>query len=331
MPGTRIFFVSALCACAAIGQTTRQAFFFPEIESPAVLQSYLNTIRTIADIRDTSSDWTNKSITVQGSTDQVSLAAWIAQQLSAPPESRPALIRRDYPWPVAENHQVQIFYLAYTQSGPDLQELVNLTRSIADIQRFFPCQAITGIVARGTPEQLDMVGWVLNELDQPAGSLKPGHRDHPFPSDPRAGTAQLYVLANTDLPRSIQEIVNGTRSLADIQRCFPYNSRKVLAMRGTSDQIAFADWTLGLLDRPVPGPIDTAAHEYRYNDGPWPTIARVFFLNHIDNPQQLQQAVNEVRSATGILRAMPISNSNAIAVRGTGDQVSRAEQMLKDK
>jgi hypothetical protein len=334
MPGKRYYFVFALCASALFGQSAKQTFFFPEIETPQTLQEFVNTIRSIGEIRETTFSWQNKSITVQGTADQVSLAAWLAQELAAAPATRPALIRRDYPGPVADDQLVQVFFLAHTQTPQDLQELVNATRSTADIQRFFPCNAIASIVARGTRDQIDMAGWVINALDQPADALKPGHQEHSFPSDPRAGVAQLYFLASTDSPRGIQEIVNGTRSLADIQRCFPYNSRKVLLMRGTGDQIAFADWVLGLLDRPASSAADMTMHEYKVNTGyarDTATIARVFFLNHTENPQEIQQVVNDVRTATSMQRIFPNNQAKAIAMRGTGDQISRAEQMLKDK
>jgi hypothetical protein len=324
--------ILTLLAVAAFGQTTSQTLYFPHADAHA-LQQYFNLIRSIGDIQNASSDPDNMSITVSGTTEQVSLATWLAKEVNDPPSVRPAMMRHDYPGTVPESHVVHVFYLAHTSTPQDVQELLNMTRSTADINRFFPATGISAIVARGTPDQTDMANWLLGELDQPAGALKPGHVDHAFPSDPRASLAQIYVLANTSTPQGVQEIVNGTRSLVDVQRCFPYNSRRVLTMRGTSDQIAFADWILGLLDRPASAPPDTAPHEYKYNTG-WArdtaTIARVFFLN-VQNPQQLQQIVNEVRSATSILRAMPIVQPKAIAMRGTGDQISRAEQILKDK
>jgi hypothetical protein len=36
----------------------------------------------------------------------------------------------------------------------------------------------------------------------------------------------------------IQEVANVTRSMADIQRCFPIDSRRMLVMRGNGDQLA---------------------------------------------------------------------------------------------
>jgi hypothetical protein len=330
MSGKRICIVFALSACAVLGQTSNETFYFPNAENRALME-YVNVIRSVAAIENVTQDAAKKTITVQGTTDQLSLAAWLAKEFNAPPASRSAMVRRDYPGSVAPNDEVHIYYPAYTTSPVDLQEALNLTRSIADIQRFFPCMMQAAIVSRGTREQTDLAEWLLTELDQPAESMKPGHREHPFPADPRASLAQVYVLTNTGSPQAIQQVVNGTRSMVDIQRCFPYNARKVLAMRGTSDQIAFADWLLGLLDRPASAAVDMDAHEYRYNDGPRMSIARVFFLSHVDNPQQLQDVVNEVRTAAGLQRTYPIIQAKAIAMRGTGDQISRAEQMLKDR
>jgi type II secretory pathway component GspD/PulD (secretin) len=334
MPGKRFCLVSALAACAAFGQNTTQTFYFTHVDDPQVLQEYLNSIRSISEVPTGTQDLSKKSITVQGTTEQVSIAAWLAKELNDAPASRQAPIRHDYPGNASPNHLVQITFLAHTSSGRELQELVNLTRSTADIQRFFPCNAIDGIVSRGTPEQADMANWLIGQMDQPAGTLKPGHVDHAFPSDPRANSAQLYVLGNIESVQAIQEAVNAVRTVADLQRLFPSNSRKALVMRGSSDQVAFADWMLGLLDRPASAAPDTTAHEYKYNTGnarDTASIARVFFVNTAENSLQLQQLTNEVRTATQMQRTFPNYQAKAILLRGTGDQVSRAEQILKDK
>jgi hypothetical protein len=329
--------ILTLLAVAAFGQNTSQTFVFKHTDAKG-LAEIVNAIKVAGDINTDTQDSAQKSITVTGSQDQLSIAAWLSHELDQAPAPRPAPLRHDYPGNAGkdragEPEELHVFYVAHVDSPRELQEILNLTRSIADVQRFFPCVALNAIVELGTAQQTELAAWLLSELDQPAASMKPGHREHPFPADPRASLAQVYVLANTSTPQGVQEIVNGTRSLVDVQRCFPYNSRRVLTMRGTSDQIAFADWILGLLDRPASAPPDTAPHEYKYNTG-WArdtaTIARVFFLN-VQNPQQLQQIVNEVRTATSILRAMPIVQPKAIAMRGTGDQISRAEQILKDK
>jgi hypothetical protein len=333
MPGTRICLVTAVCALAAWGQSDSKTFYFPNVTTAPTLQEYVNVIRSVGDIKDATQDWEKKSITVKGTTEQISLAAWISQQLADAPSSRPSTVRRDYTATVAKTDQVTILFLAHATTPQALQELVNSTRSIADIQRFFPCNEAGAIVSRGTPEQTTLGAWMVQALDQPAGSVKPGHLDHPFPSDPRSNMAQIYVLRNNPAtPRVLQEIVNSVRSVADIQRFFPYNAQNVIVMRGPAEQVALADWLLGQIDQPVGAVVSSQPLEYQYTDGPrGASVARVFFLRTADSPQKLQEIVNEVRTATHIQRFFPLAQITAIAARGTADQISQAEQLLKDR
>lgn len=332
MPGTRVSMITALCAIAAWAQPDSKTFYFPNAQTPSALQEYLNTIRTIGDIRDTAPNAEQKSITVSGSAEQVSISAWLAQQFAEPPASRAATIVRDYPGAAGSTDMVKILFLAHATTPQALQELVNSARSVADIQRFFPCNAAGAIVSRGTPEQNSLGAWIVQALDQPAASIQPGHLDRPFPVDPRANTVQLYVLRHTATPRGIQEIVNSVRSVADIQRFFPYNAQNVIVMRGPAQQVALADWLLGQLDQPAGTAVKADPLEYQYNDGPrGSSVARVFFLKTADSPQKLQEIVNEVRTATRIQRFFPIGQITAIAARGTPDQISQAEQLLKNR
>jgi hypothetical protein len=57
----------------------------------------------------------------------------------------------------------------------------------------------------------------------------------------------------------------------------------------------------------------------------------VFFLNRVEDTDQLHEFVNQIRTTTRAQRTFPNSQAKAIAMRGTGDQISRAEQMLKDQ
>jgi hypothetical protein len=337
MPGKRIFLATTLVACAAFGQSTSspsRTFSFSHSTTPQTLQEAVNTIRSVGDIRDVTADAAKQAITVTGTTDQLSLAAWICNELDQTPAPRQALVQHEYPGTVPQDHVVRVFYLAHMESPQDLQSVVNLTRSIADIQRFFPFNTLSAIVSRGTPEQTDLAAWMLNEVDQPSNKpLTPGAQSRQFPADARANMAQIFVLTNTQTPQATQEIVNATRTVADIQRCFPFYSRKILAMRGSADQIAFADWVLKELDKPAGSPApDAAVNEYRVPAGLDKNgVARVYIVNNIENPEALQQLVRDVRSNTGIQRAYPVNQPKALAIRGTGDQIARADQIIKER
>ena len=52
-------------------------------------------------------------------------------------------------------------------------------------------------------------------------------------------------------------------------------------------------------------------------------LARVFFLNHVESPQRLQEIATEVRTAAQIQRTYPNNQARALVLRGTGDQIAQ--------
>ena len=59
-------------------------------------------------------------------------------------------------------------------------------------------------------------------------------------------------------------------------------------------------------------------------------MIRIAFLPETVTPQELQENVNALRTATQMQRIYPNNLRKAIAMRGTPDQISRAGLMLKD-
>jgi hypothetical protein len=99
MTGRRILFATALLACVAFGQSTTspsRTFYFSHAATPQILQEAVNTIRSVGNIRDVTSDAAKQAITVTGTTDQLSLAAWICNELDQTPTPRQALVQHDY-------------------------------------------------------------------------------------------------------------------------------------------------------------------------------------------------------------------------------------------
>ena len=48
--------------------------------------------------------------------------------------------------------------------------------------------------------------------------------------------AKVFYLSNVSTPQELQEIVNAVRSVADIQRFFPYNAQNAIIAKGSADQ-----------------------------------------------------------------------------------------------
>ena len=59
-------------------------------------------------------------------------------------------------------------------------------------------------------------------------------------------------------------------------------------------------------------------------------VLKVFYLQNINQPQELQEIVNAVRAVTELTRLMPYNTQNAIIVRGEADRVALAEKIIND-
>src|SRR5437016_10179905 len=62
--------------------------------------------------------------------------------------------------------------------------------------------------------------------------------------------AKVFYLSNVSSPQELQEIVNAVRSVADIQRFFPYNAQNAIIAKGSADQVLLAEKLLHDLDNP---------------------------------------------------------------------------------
>lgn len=154
---------------------------------------------------------------------------------------------------------------------------------------------------------------------------------------PRLGTTnnimRVFYLRHTETPQAMQEMVNLIRSLGEVQRVVVVNGPKALILRGSADQSALVDWLVQQLDKPpAAASPNTTAVAYQMAADPYsPPVVRLFYPSHIDSPQTLQEVFNMVRAATKIQRSVSYTPTNALALRGTGDQIARAEQILQER
>jgi len=334
MPGRSLIVAAAACALAASAQTTDKTFYLTHTNTRA-LQQMANLIRSIGDIKAVTVNEDKLAIAVHGTEEQVSIAGWLCSELDKTPAPISATVKHEYPGTTTGNLVLRVFLFAHVPSPQALQEVVNATRSVADIQRFFPYFELNAAAVRGAADQVTVADWVMSELDKPAPSMQTlSTEDHAVTFDQRSNLAQVVFLANTKNPKAVQEIVNLTRSISDLQRLFPCHSAGALVMRGSPEQVALADWLLKALDKPASQPtLDSAVHEYKVPATVWPepSIARIYYLGSEQTPQALQELVNTVRTTTKVQRVYPNAQANAIAMRGTGDQLAQAEQLIKER
>ena len=136
---------------------------------------------------------------------------------------------------------------------------------------------------------------------------------------------QVAAVTHLETPQALQEATNLIRGMADIQRSFPVYPRMALVIRGSDDQISLANWLLKQLD----GPGGQGMQEFKVG-GPGNQVAQVSYVNAA-TPQSLEETVNEIRSQANMQRVFPFNPQRAVALRGTPDQLTLAQQVIQSR
>lgn len=134
-------------------------------------------------------------------------------------------------------------------------------------------------------------------------------------------------FAHTEPAQSIQEIATVIRFMTEIGQLSVDTTQRSLALRGTSGQIALAEWLFDELDRPRDQ--ERVGRKYRMPGGGDDSV-RVFYVTHADTPQRLQEIAVHVRSKAGVRRLFIYNAPKAMALRGTVDQMAQAERLIKE-
>ena len=196
-----------------------------------------------------------------------------------------------YPGLTTPADQMRVFRMAHPASPQAYQEEVNAIRTIPEITKVFPSSRLRQIVVRGDETQIAMAEWLFRRLDQPIapqGQTRAEQQLHAESlTSPRSGSElRILYFANASSPQARQEIVNAIRTVPELTKVFPVNEQSAVAVRGTADRIALAEWLFALLDRSAPE--STAKTSAVYDFGVSPSAVRIFFLAGALTPENYQ-------------------------------------------
>lgn len=307
----------ALFAAAMWGQDASRVYRFTNFKTPQGYQEVASVIRSTADIRDVTVDAAAQSLTTNGTVDQMALTDWLFPELEQPDS-------REYQM-TGTGGVVRVFHLAHAASPREVQEMVNIVRITGDVNRVFPVSETKSMVVRGTTDQMQLTEWLVSQLDIAAPTPGAPVQARQF-ADLDSPEVRVVHLAHTTTPAATQELVNALRAIADVQRIFPYNTPGIIVMRGSAESVAVGLWMLGQLDQPAGGQ-GPAPHEQPVTT-PGENVARVFYLSHAGTVQALQSIAGAVRGTAAIEKAFPCSQPNALAVRGSTDQMKQAAALI---
>ena len=279
------------------------------------LQEIATLVRVITEGPGLVLDSEQKSITVSGTAEQLTAAAWIVEQLD-----REVALPGTLAFPGASDDVIALFTLPDLNASVELNEAATVARSMGRWHRLFVYTRLNAMVVRGTASDIAMAGWIFSELNLKQGwAAKLEYRSVSGGDD----AVRIFHLKAGREPRQLQELVTVVRSIGMVERMFTFTPRNLVAARGSDAEIALCEWLIGELDGGSrrPGP------EYKFAGD----MVRIFYLAADDSVQHVQQVALKLRTVTKVPRLFTYNPLRAIVVRGTAEQLATAEQILAAK
>jgi type II secretory pathway component GspD/PulD (secretin) len=313
------------------GENVDRLLRFVHTDQTQSVQEIATMIRSMSDIQQLSVDMPQRSVALRGTSAQVALAEWLFNEMDQPKNRQTVqnLAPHEYRLSGSADDVVRVFYVANTQTPLQLQEVAVVVRSVATIPRLFTCNAPRAIAVRGTAAQIAFADWLIQKLDKP---MDRNANEYRLPGGGKDNMARVFYLSSAETLQDLQQIAVLVRSMADIRYTFTYSSPRALTIRGTADQIAFAEWLVKDLDMTAAerAIAQTAAHDYRPT-GNGDDVVRVFYLNRADTAERLQEIATQVRTMTAAQRLFTYTAPRALAIRGTADQIALADRLIKER
>ena len=187
-----------------------------------------------------------KALVVRGTDQQVSLAAWLVDQLD-----NPANVADSSPheYKVADDDVARVFYLTHAHTVQQLQEIGVIIRSVGDVSWVNSCSELHAIVMRNKAERVALAAWLVNELDRPVrgrtakrgGTVPP---EFQLSDDPQ-NLVRVYYLGGSQSAEDYQKVATRVRSAARTYRMYVYTALGALVVRGSAGQLATAEKVIG--------------------------------------------------------------------------------------
>ena len=289
------------------------------------LLEVMTSMRVITELHFMQPYHPRQALVFRGTSEQILLAGWVAGELDWPVDG-PLPSRSDahqYLVKDGTGDVARLSYVANAATPQSLQEVMTLIRTLTDIRHLFPLMTRKVLSWRGTADQIQMVEWLIGELDKPDDApLSPNSAGQQYRVQDNSGEiVRVFYLAQAKTPRDLDEVMTLLRTVTDMRRAFPYRARKALGFRGAPDQMRLGEWLVNTLEKPPgSGQFQMAAGDEQVS---------VFFLPPSRSSKELQDLFGSVRTATEAPQMFFTEAQKAIAIRGTAAQIATAKRMIE--
>jgi len=319
-----------LFASLGLAQSAQQrVLHFKASDTPADVQQIANVIGRIGDIQELSTDAGQLTLTIHGTAEEIAFSDWLFNELDN--AQHPS--KNEYRMSITGDDVVHIFHLTNPATTQQVQEIATGVRSIVNIRRVFLYEAPKVVVARGTAAQIALAEWLFSQVDKPAVGESVAKSQNPATVEYNAtadgdDVVAVFYLTGTQSIQAFQELAVLIRSITRARRAFTYNAPRAYMVRGTAEQIALATWLSKELDTPAPQDRGSSAHEYKLSVSR-NEVVRVFYLAPGDTVADFQKFVTDLRRTTNIREAFTYNGPRALALRGTVNEITWADQLIK--
>jgi hypothetical protein len=316
-----LFLVLALIRPVGAQQTARefQIAHAPTANHPAELA---NAIRAIVETDQVTVDPRN-TITVRGTAAQLAMASWLMSVLDAAPNgqhsSPPEFRALD-----AFDDVARVLFFAHTPTLTRFNEVATVILATSQVRRRSTVADSKAFVVRGTGFQVALAEWLFNELDKPAiiASQHTASEIYHYAGGGVDHVTRVYYLANAGPVIDFQTISTAMRVITEVRYTYTYNDRRALIMRGSTKQIALADWLTNELDQLNDAARPASSREYETGIGA--DVVRVFYVKNSGDVEDFQRTVMRA----GVLRAASYRPQQLLTLRGTRKQIEVAEKAM---
>lgn len=310
-------FAVALAGLLSAQATEDRTFRFRSAASEQDFRDLSTAALVISGLKAKSMDVSTGELSVSGPIEQIRMADWVVAELDRPVASTPPPPSNLYTLETKEpENTIRVFYPSQISTNQEFNEVLTAVRTISDIRYVYAYSSHRAVAIRGSREQLELVEWLLNELNRDSP-----RETYVFPRNrTEENQVRVFRFVRGDV-QQFNEVQTMIRVLTDARRVYPYVGKRAIILRGTEEQVDLARWTLAQLDKDLPLPLKASSEDYAMREG---DLVRLFYFDGTMTPQAFTDAGTNIRLATGIRRAFPFPSARTFAVRGTAAQITQA-------
>lgn len=225
------------------GEDTARVFFLSPELTVQEFNEVMTAVRTITDIRRVFGHSSHRAVIVRSTEEAVNAADWLLGEMMRDSSSGDLIYPRRPDRPNVEDNHIRILRYPRAKTTQDFNEAMTMVRTLTDTRRVFGYFGKREIVLRGTREELAAAEWLLSQLDRDLPSSAPQvSGEFPAPYQVAANqpkeVLRLFYFTGADTDQTLVARATAIKEQAGVRRIFYTANPRVLAVGGTSEQLA---------------------------------------------------------------------------------------------